>query len=129
MCEYIINKAERSELLGKTLRDQLVVDQFFSNKDLIQIALSLVVENVNNPTKLCQEINAQWNKTIKNRLLELEQKADCCGLYLGYLTLIDFMIHEILEHYKEIFPKEVHNFPKLAAIKKQVAQMAQIQEL
>ena len=43
MCEYILTKAGRMELLGKTIEDQLIVDKFTWNKDLIQNILSLVV--------------------------------------------------------------------------------------
>lgn len=52
MCEYIIKKSERYELLGKTPEDALMVDTFLWGKDLIQNVLSLVVEHKNDPKRL-----------------------------------------------------------------------------
>lgn len=54
MCEYIVKKSGHLELLGKTIEDALVVDNFLWGKDLIQNVLSLVVEHKNNPKKLME---------------------------------------------------------------------------
>ena len=54
MCEYIIKKSGRLELLGKDNDDQFVVDNFMWGKDLINCLLALIVENKNNQQKLIQ---------------------------------------------------------------------------
>lgn len=126
MCEYLIRKAQRDDLLGKTLQDQLVVDKFTWNKDLIQTILSLVVENKNNPSRLMQELECQWEKSIKGILLKYEEEAQPDSFYLGYLTIIDFMVHEIFQYYKDIFHKKVHLFPKLIALRQRVAAIPEV---
>ena len=60
MCEYIIRKSGKVELLGKSCRDRLVVDRFASNRDLIQNILSLIVEHKNNSSQLMAELQKQW---------------------------------------------------------------------
>jgi hypothetical protein len=49
--------------------------------------------------------------------------------YLGYLTVIDFMIHEIIEYHKNLFHSEMYLFPKLIAIRQKVAALPKIQNL
>ena len=54
-------------------------------------------------------------------MIDFEKFANPDGFYLGYLSIIDFFIHEIFQYYKSIFHKEVHLFPKLIAIRERVA--------
>ena len=70
MCEYVIKKSGRMELLGRDIDDAYIVDSFLWGKDLIQNILSLVVENKNNPKKLMEEMHSSWLKSIRNILLD-----------------------------------------------------------
>lgn len=70
MCEYVIKKSGRMELLGRNIDDAYIVDSFLWGKDLIQNILSLVVENKNNPKKLMEEMHSSWLKSIRNILLD-----------------------------------------------------------
>lgn len=49
--------------------------------------------------------------------------------YLGYLTVVDFMIHEIIEYHKNLFHNEMYLFPKLISIRQKVANLPKIQNL
>lgn len=93
MCEYIIKKSGEMDLLGRNLDDELIVDKFLWGKDLIQSLLSIVVENKNNPKKLMEEVHGSWMKSVRSQLLEYEKNALEGEFYLGYLTVIDLMIH------------------------------------
>ena len=113
-------------MLGKTTEDQLIVDRFVWGKDIIESILSLVVENKNNPAKLMSELNRLWEKSVRGRLLDYENEARPNEFYLGYLSIIDFMIHEIFHYYKDIFQREVNLFPKLVTLRNKVASLEPI---
>lgn len=68
-------------------------------------------------------MHSSWMKTIRAQLLEYEKNAQQGQFYLGYITVIDFILHEIFEYYKSIFRKEISLFPKLLAIREKVANM------
>ena len=70
MCEYVIKKSGKMELLGRNIDDGYIVDSFLWGRDLIQNILSLVVENKNNPKKLMEEMHSSWLKSIRNILLD-----------------------------------------------------------
>lgn len=58
---------------------------------------------------------------MRKKLLEFEEEACPGQFYLGYISLIDFMIHEIYEYFKDIFKKEGFVCPKLSFIREKVA--------
>lgn len=81
--------------MGRNAEDAFVVDSFLWGKDLIQSLLSLVVENKNNPKKLMEDMHSSWIKTIRSQLVEYEKNASPNNFYLGYLTVIDFILYEV----------------------------------
>lgn len=89
--------------MGKNLDDNFVVDGFMWGRDLIQSLLSIVVENKNNPKRLMEEIHGGWYSSVRNTLILYENGAKSGQFYLGYLTVIDFIIHELIEHFKDMF--------------------------
>ena len=42
-----------------------------------------------------------------------EQEAAPDNFYLGYLTILDFFIYEIMNYFLLLFPHEMKKFPKL----------------
>lgn len=56
----------------------------------------------------------------------LEEKSVPNSFFFGYLTVIDFSIYEILNHFKLLFPTEMNKFVKLNQIRDRVASIPAI---
>lgn len=69
---------------------------------------------------------AQWNNNVSPRLKKYEESAKNGDWFLGYFTLIDLSIYELVRYMELIFPGEVDSFPKLLAIKERVSDIPQI---
>ena len=118
ICEYVIKREGRDELLGKTIDDQLEVDKFLYGKSLAQGILALVVEYKDKLNKLYENANEIWDKKIRPILDEYERNAKPNAFYLGYLSIIDFFISELLDLMIKMYQEKMQNYPKLLAIKK-----------
>ena len=71
-------------------------------------------------------MNGNWCKSVRGTLLSYEAGAKKGEFYLGYLTVIDFIIHEVLDHFKDIFWKERQYFTKLMAISDKIDKLPEI---
>lgn len=71
---------------------------------------------------------AQWNEKVLPRLIKLEQAASEDGWFLGYLTIIDFSIYELVRYMECIFENLIGALPKLKRIEKLVGELRQIKE-
>ena len=118
ICEYVIKREGNEELLGKTIHDQLEVDKFLYGKSLAQGILALVVEYKDKLNKLYENANEIWNKNIGPILDEYERNAKPNAFYLGYLSIIDFFISELIDLLMKMYSEKMERFPKLLAIKR-----------
>jgi hypothetical protein len=50
------------------------------------------------------------------------------SFYLGYLTILDFSMYEIVNHFQLLFPEEIQHFTKLIQIRDRVAALPEIKE-
>jgi len=48
------------------------------------------------------------------------------GWYLGYISVMDFFIYEILNLIENLFPTEIYKLKKLIALRQQVASIKEI---
>lgn len=106
ICEYLIKKSGNLDLLGKDTEDKFIVDSIMWGKDPIQSRICFMVENKNNPQKMQEEMKGNWCKSVRGTLLSYEAGAKADQFYLGYLTVIDFIIHEVIDHFKDMFWSE-----------------------
>lgn len=70
----------------------------------------------------------QWKYNVAPRLQKYEEIAKQDNWFLGYFTLIDLSMYELVRYMDLIFPGEMINFPKLSAILEKVANLPQIKD-
>lgn len=70
----------------------------------------------------------QWKNNVVPRLQKYEEIAKQDTWFLGYFTLIDLSMYELVRYMDLIFPGEMVKFPKLLAIMERVANIPQIKE-
>ena len=58
----------------------------------------------------------QWINLVAPKLQKYEQKANENEWFLGYLTVIDFSIYELIRYMEMIFGNKVQQFSKLKRI-------------
>lgn len=58
----------------------------------------------------------QWKYNVTPRLLKYEEIAKEDTWFLGYFTLIDLSMYELVRYMDLIFPGEMAKFPKLFSI-------------
>ena len=71
-------------------------------------------------------MNGNWCKSVRGTLLSYEAGAKSDQFYLGYLTVIDFIIHEVIDHFKDMFWNERQHFTKLMAISDKIDKLPSI---
>lgn len=66
-----------------------------------------------------------WKNTIQPKLEEYEK--DCHeNYYLGYLSLIDFFLYELIYLLKRIFPEKLNEFTKIKKVFQEFANISEI---
>lgn len=70
----------------------------------------------------------QWKNNVAPRLQKYEEIAKQDNWFLGYFTLIDLSMYELVRYMDLIFPGEMAKFPKLLSIMEKVANIPQIKE-
>ena len=56
-------------------------------------------------------------------LLKLENEAKPDDWYLGYISILDFVLYEVIIQINNNYPEELHKFPKLRTIKERVGRI------
>lgn len=119
MCLYVIDRFGRDDLLGKDINDKAIVDMYLWTID----SMSGII-NLNCQKKSEEEILAfkeeQWVNVVSSKLQKYEDFASQENWFLGYLTIIDFSIYELINYMDMLFPGRVQQFPKLLAIRNSV---------
>ena len=112
ICLYLINKANRKDLLGCSLEDEIKVDIFMSQTEACSFLISQLVQAKDLPEEEKKEkIRMSLESLSQNFLAEYEQKM-VGPFYLGYISLIDFFLYEIMYLMSKILPEKTENFPK-----------------
>lgn len=124
---YIIEKAQRSDLFGRTLEDKVKIDSFRSKHDIRNAILGIACET--RPTnqqesKVC--MYEYWKSKIEPELLKYEKECAPNNWYFGYPTIMDFLIYEILFLVENMFPTHVEKLPKLFQLRERVAAIPEI---
>ncbi len=86
---YILEKAKRSDLLGRTLGDKIRIDSIKSKHDLKSAIEGAICGFQQEPAKV--------EKVLATRIEPIfrDYEADCPedGWYFGYFTIMDFVIY------------------------------------
>ncbi len=61
-------------------------------------------------------------------MLKIEQTATVNSWFLGYLTIIDFSIYELIRYMENIFDELVSDLPRLKRIERMFSGLPAIQE-
>ena len=121
ICNYIVNRSEQKELMGKDLRDQAYVE------NLLRFIEDLFAEIV----KLCfnpehEKQKGAVSEKVSNWLKELEKFIDGKELTFGYLTVIDFYLAEVDEFVKVVFPELKEKYEFLGKIRQSVEAIPEV---
>ena len=66
-----------------------------------------------------------WKNTIQPKLEEYEK--NCCeNFYLGYLSLIDFFLYELIYLLKVIYQEKANGFPKINTVFQEFSNIPEI---
>ena len=68
----------------------------------------------------------QWRESVSGRLQKYESFAHEGDWFLGYLTIIDFSIYELVRYMELIFPGKLKEFPKILRIKEMISDLPEI---
>jgi glutathione S-transferase len=127
MCVYVINRFGTPDLLGKTLRDQGIVDMYIWTIEYMGNVIT-----INCQQKSAEELKRfkeiQWAEKVYPRLLKIEQAVVGKEWFLEYLTIIDFSIYELIRYMDFIFENQTSSLPKLKRIETAVRNLAPIKE-
>ena len=94
---YIIEKANRLDLLGRTIEDNIKITSFGNRKDLNNAVLGLICKfKVNKTAEEMKYLKHQWATKIEPILQVQEKEAKEDKWYLGYISLIDFLIYLLI---------------------------------
>lgn len=125
MCLYVIDRFGKEELLGRDLKDQAIVDMYLWTID----SMSGII-NLNCQKKSEEQIQefkeSQWTNAVAPKIQKYEDFAQEGGWFLGYLTIIDFSIYELVRYMEMLFGPKMQKFPRLQHIKNRLAELPQI---
>lgn len=113
ICRYIIRKSGNSELLGKNLADEGLVDNMLGVIGDITVA---TLEHCFNP-KYVEERDKVFADKIKPKLDLLYKFLLFKDWLIGYMTLADFQLAELVNYLNGIWPDHIKHFPKLLALR------------
>ena len=107
------------------MKDQAIIDMYLWTID----AMSGII-NINCQKKSEEQIRQfkenQWRNAVAPKLQKYEDFAQRDNWFLGYLTIIDFSIYELVRYMEMIFEDKMQEFPKLRKITQMIAQLPQI---
>lgn len=99
---YIIKRADRADLLGKNIKDEARVTQILG---VIQDALDAGLETCFCPKDKAKEIAAtKVEKVLLPKAKLLDEFLGEKSFFLGYITLADFILHQLAEVFDGIDP-------------------------
>lgn len=123
IARYIIEISDKKELLGKDLKDQTRVNELVGVWTDIRTPVGGLFFDKDWESKL----PAVWEK-VKPKLDAFEKYVGNKDWALGYLTLVDFIVAELSNHFEKIYPEEYKNYPSLQRIRDNFNNLAEIKE-
>ena len=115
------------ELLGKTIEDKAVVQMYLWTIDTMGSIISINCSKVPEAERESFK-EAQWKNNVLPRLMKYEQFVKGTSWFLGYLSIIDFSVYELMRYMCMIFPGKHESLPKLNRIKEMIEKIPQIKE-
>lgn len=106
MCLYIIDRFSNGELLGKDLRDQSLVDMYLWTIDAMSGIIKMNCQK-KSEDEIRQFKDAQWRNAVAPKLQKYEEFAERNNWFLGYLTIVDFSIYELVRYIELIFGDKI----------------------
>lgn len=104
--KYICRASNRAELLGKTLRDEVTIDSFISKTfHARNIYLEAMSGLENGDESIFEQQMFEKMKVLRMTFLqELSEILSYRDWYMGYLTLADFILYNVLIYFKGFVP-------------------------
>lgn len=115
MCTYIILRFGNAELLGRTLKDQATIEMYFWTIPYMETVISINSVQMK-PEELVIFKEKQWHANVYPRIIKLEEAASEGQWFMGYLTIIDFSIYELIRYMDNIFEGKTKELKKLKKI-------------
>ena len=121
MITYVIQFSGQLNLLGKTLEDQMKIEDY-RYKGIIDTILGYICsarENSNEKEKK-KQVKDHFLRKISTKMEFYEEQSMDNSFYLGYLSILDFELYEAVNYVERLFPQNIQAFPKLLKIRDQV---------
>lgn len=128
MCLYIIDRFSNGELLGKDLKDQALVDMYLWTIDSMNGIININCQKGKSEEEILRLKEYQWRNAVVPKLQKYEDFAQENSWFMGYLTIIDFSIYELVRYMEMIFGDKMQEFPKLNSIAKNIQELPKIKE-
>lgn len=127
ICLYLVHTANRKDLLGNSTEDQIKVDMFVWDTNIMTQILSLLASFKDiSLEKKYQIFDAFWHKTLKPKFIKIERQAQG-DYYASSLTIVDFYIYDLYEFFKiTLIEVYMNEFPKITKIYNNVAKIPEI---
>ena len=89
----MVEKANRLDLFGRTLEDNVKITSLGNRKDLHNAVLGLICKvKPSNPAEE-KQMKHYWTTKIGPILMGYEKEAKENNWYLGYISLLDFVMY------------------------------------
>lgn len=124
---YLIEKSGRRDLCGRTLADKIKIDSIRSKHDLSKSILGLICSA--RPTLSADDQKSlafYWKSKIQPILWDYQNECPREGWYYGYITIMDFVIYELLNLIKSILEEQLKKFKKLMALRERFSAIPEI---
>ena len=129
MITYVIQLSGDPFLLGKTLGDTTKIDAFMSQGLDDAILSYICTGRLKGKEKETIKQQREFHEKKITKLMEFyEKKCAHNGFYLGYLTILDFLLYEIVNYCEKLFPQKIFKFPNLIQIRNSVLKIPKILE-
>ena len=115
------------ELLGKSIEDQAIVQMYLWTIDTMGSIISINCEKIPEGDREAFK-QMQWKSNVLPRMLKYENYVKGNKWFLGYLSIIDFSIYELVRYMEMLFPHKEECLPKLKLIEREVANLPSIRE-
>lgn len=95
ICLYLVHRANRKDLLGNSTEDEIKVDMFVWDIDIMTQILSLLASFKEiSLEKKYQIFDSFWHQKLKDKIIKIERKA-LGDYYASSLTIVDFYIYDL----------------------------------
>lgn len=125
ICLYIIDRFSNGELLGRDLEDKAQVDMYLWTIDAMSGIIKMNCQK-KSEDEIRQFKDAQWRNVVAPKLQKYEEFAERNNWFMGYLTVVDFSIYEMVRYIELVFGEKIGEFPKLQAITKNIGALVPI---